>query len=145
MDINAFLTTPTPQLADMLMQAHPDVDPTPAGQALKAQGGLGGGTPVGAPAAPNPGFGVAGVGQTTGPDATLAANPVVPPAGPNVPALMGVAKSMQPAAPPPVQPVHVGAAPNAKFVNPLTERSPANVGPARKRSGSLGEILGGLK
>lgn len=147
MDINAFMSTPTPQLADMLMQAHPDVDPSAAAKALKASGGLAGATQVGAAPPPNAGFGVAGTGQTTGDMATAAANPTVPAATPGVnpQALVGLAKAVQPGAPPQVQPVHVGAAPPAKFINPQTMQSPANVGPVRRRAGSLGEILGGLK
>lgn len=144
MDINAFLQTPTPTLADMLMQKHPDVDPTPALTALSASGLGGAAGPVGAPAASPAGFGVAGVGQTQGPAATAAANPAVPGAFPDL-ASLGLAKALQPPAAPAVAPVHTGAAPKAPFVNPQTYTNPANVGPVRKRSGSLGELLGGLK
>lgn len=144
MNIDAFMQTPTEQLAEMLMQKHPNVDPTPALQALSSSGLGGGSGPVGAPAAPPPGVGVAGVGQTTGPAATAAANPAVPGAFP-LSALGGLAGAMQPPAPPPITPVHVGAAPKADFINPQTYKNPANVGPPRKRSGSLGELLGGLK
>ena len=146
MDFSMFFNTPSEQLAQQMMMAHPDVDPSAALHALNSAGGLGGGKQVGAAPPPNPGFGVAGEGQTTGPDATLAANTATPGMPPNLPAMIGLAGAASAQQKPlPVAPVHTPGGHPAQFINPQTAASPANVGPVRKRSASLGELLGSLR
>lgn len=133
MDLTGFMSMPTDQAVAQLMQAYPNIDPKPLVDSV-AHLNSNSDSYIGAPK-----MGYEGSGNT--PSGTVP-GPINPP-GLAIPGLAG--GSMPPPAAPP-HPVNVGGVQPGPWTDPRTYHNPADQPiPARKRSGSLGEILGGLK
>lgn len=122
---------PTDQAVAQLMQAYPNVNPKPMVDSI-AHLDSNSDSYIGTPPAGLQGSGYTPSGQP--PAATT------PP--PTVGGLAGGSMMPKPMAPP--TPVHVPGAQPAQWTDPRGFHNPADV-QIRKRSGSLGEILGGLK
>lgn len=134
MDLTGFMSMPTDQAVAQLMQAYPNINPKPLVDSV-AHLNTQSDSYIGAPSTGYEGSGMTPSGTIPGPMAT-----------PQQPFPAGLAGgSMPPRAPMPAG-VHVTGVQPQPWTDPRTFQNPANQPiPARKRSGSLGEILGGLK
>lgn len=136
MDMRSMLGMPADQVADQLMKAYPQINPSVF--AAQAQNPGPGPQTMGPPVAPAPQTPWSGTAPVPGAPTPPGAAPA---AAGNPMAMMGAVMPMmqpKPAAPSPMMALGRGGAPANPGSYPIAA-------PTRARSQSLGDILGGLK